>query len=253
MKTRSAVLSVPLLSLGLLAAPAHAATIDLSWNACSPLVANVDPERPGVVTLLASVTGMSDPHSAYEVWLYVADPNGQLPDAWRFDAAGCQGPERVRISPQPSPALAKACPPLPGADLGVVTSFFGITDDFDPATDVCNPGTDCSLPYAHLTRWYGSAPAPDPGRRYFLASWEFDLTNSVAGEDPGSGACGGWERGVQLWLHPLRACYLRKNAEPPYDELVHFEPGQNLVSYGDGEITPAATTTWGQIKSAYRR
>ena len=48
------------------------ATIDLSWNQCSPVVAAIqaDPDQP-VSTLYVTATGWSEPHQGYVVRLWI--------------------------------------------------------------------------------------------------------------------------------------------------------------------------------------
>lgn len=227
----------------------HAATIDLSWNACSPIVSVIDPATPGPVKLYASIIGMTELSQAYEVWIYIDDGNKQLPDAWRFDPDGCQGSSRVNIEYVPPAALANACPPLPGA-AHLVLKAFRNTPVLGPG-EICNPTNDCTLPYALLARTYSpSLVAPDPNQRYFLVSWEFDLTNSVVGENPGSEMCGGYERGMRIRIAPMRAGYITMAP----NEEVQFQRGQETVYFhGDMLAVPAVNATWGQIKGQYRR
>src|SRR5687767_2543708 len=86
------VLQAVLVGVGLIATPALAAhgTLSLSWDTCSPVVANLESPVAGPVSLVASVTGNDQTHSGYFIRFFVHGVGGPLPDAWRFDLAGCQ-------------------------------------------------------------------------------------------------------------------------------------------------------------------
>jgi hypothetical protein len=94
-------------------------TVDLSWNACSPVVPTLERGAPGPVTLFASVVGQDQAHKSYQVRLYIDAYPLAFPDAWRFDAAGCQGSSFIEIRHLPPAAVAKACPAMQGAVPGL--------------------------------------------------------------------------------------------------------------------------------------
>src|SRR5262245_23303019 len=92
-------------------AEAAVGTVDLSWSACSPVVASLSRGAPGPISMYASVVGHDEPHTGYSFTVYVVPtPGSAVPDAWRFDAAGCQGTDRVELHYFPMGAISKACP-----------------------------------------------------------------------------------------------------------------------------------------------
>src|SRR5262245_64497594 len=66
-------------------------TVDITWgNTCTPVVTDITP-AVGPVSMIASVIGNDETHAAYQVRYLIASAALTVPDAWRFDAAGCQG------------------------------------------------------------------------------------------------------------------------------------------------------------------
>ena len=82
-------LTPAILAVSLFALPAHAQTVDLSWNTCSPIVTSKIAPEGALVSFYASITGQSEGHKGYELWWLVGNASQALPDAWRFDGAGC--------------------------------------------------------------------------------------------------------------------------------------------------------------------
>jgi len=219
-----------------------AGTIDLSWNACSPLVADINPAGPGPISLYASVSGHSDPHEGYEVWGYVGDAKDLLPDAWAFQEGGCQGPSRFRVDHLPPAEVADKCPAFQGDELSLQIKSFHLAT---PASGF--PQTMGNFVIANVYPSDGGIVNPDPNQRYFLARFLFDHTNSVAGASTGE-QCGGYEQSMCLFLAPARCNYVYQGIES------RFTPGQMFVTFrGECKSVPANAATWGQIKGQYRR
>jgi hypothetical protein len=221
-------------------AQAAAGTIDLSWNACSPLVADLDPTGPGPLSLYASVIGHSDPHDGYEVWGYLGDADDLLPDAWAFQQGGCQGSSRFQVDHLPPAEVASACPAFQGDLVSLQIKAF------QRATP--SSGFPQTLGNFVIANVYPKGVGnPDPNQRQFLARFLFDHTHSVPGATSGD-QCGGYERSLCFFLHPARLNYVHQGIES------RFTPGQVFVTFrGECKSVPAAGATWGQIKGRYRR
>jgi hypothetical protein len=221
------------------ASPVRAQTIDLSWNGCSPIVADVAPAAGATLTAYASVTGQSQPHKAYQVWWVVGDVENRLPDAWRFDAGGCNA-GFFTFTTQPSAALAKSCPPLVPA----------ATQQFPVALYQLAPaglGFATTLGNGLLVVAYPTgSTATNPAQRYHAARFTLDFTYAVTGPGIGGSACGGLERPLSLRLVPGRSSWLDLND-------VESEWGfGNAVLDVNGGTNVTAVRTWGQIKGQYR-
>ena len=146
------------------AGASHAQTVDLSWDNCTPIVTNKDTALPGgPLSFFASVLGQTTPHQAYQVWWLVGDANAQLPDAWRFDAAGCNG-GFITYNDQPPTLMAKSCPPfVPAATQKVKIDAFQLAPPaLGYATTAGNGSLSVSYPAGVL--------APNPATPKLTAS-----------------------------------------------------------------------------------
>lgn len=223
-------------------ADAAPGTVDLSWNACSPLVADINPAGSGPVSLYASVTGHSDSHIGYEVWGYCGDGDDMLPDAWEFYVDGCQGSSQIQIDHLPPAEVAAVCPAFQGSAFSIQIKNFRLA--------IPESGYPVTMGTFYVANAYpdGSA-STDPNQRYFMARFLFDHTNSVPGTTSKEGECGGYERSLCFFLDPTRCNYVTdKGVE------MRFQVGQSFVTFrGECKSVPAANSTWGQVKSQYRR
>ena len=231
-------------SLALLAAPLHAQTLDLSWDQCSPVVAQRSAVA-GPVTAYASVTGQSVGHRAYQVWLMLGDANDQVPDAWRFDT--CMAGASTISESSPS-SFAQSCPSfIPASTQRLVIAAFAMMNENFP-----HPIT---LGRAIIAAAYPAGVAsPDPSKRYHLGSYTFDFTNAVQGKSEPGVNCGGLDTPMTLRVMPNYATWLTLSGEGPADGYP-FEYGNvELTIDGNaaGGAVPATSTTWGQIKGQYR-
>ena len=234
-----------------LVAPAAAAigTVDLSWNACSPVVATLERGAPVPVTMFASVVGHDEPHQAYQIFLYLTSgPAGPLRDAWRFDAAGCQGESRIELRHIPPATVAKACPAFQGAAQSLQVKQY----TYDPGTGNAKIVVANSYPAGITTS--------NPATRYFLMSATFDHTESVVGTGTPGVSCGGFEGDV--WVVYNLPCSFRPctpdGNRPRWlgtDGVEReFFVGQDTLLYcGSCIPVPAAKATWGAVKGTYRR
>ena len=78
-------------------------TVSMSWTSCTGPVDIA--ASPVITNLYITVTGMDVPHKAYDVRFLYGSATQQVPDAWRFDAAGCEGPTLIQQN-----LSSKSCP-----------------------------------------------------------------------------------------------------------------------------------------------
>jgi hypothetical protein len=230
------------LLLGAMATTASAqGTVSLNWDTCiGPINKAIAPGT--IADLQASVIGHSQPHQAYQVYVALGSGNaGALRDAWRFDAAGCQGSALITINHLSPGTLSKACPSFQGANASIQIKDYS----FDALTGKAR---------AVLANTYPAGVAVvNPATRYFLAQFKFDHTFSTAGpSDPGN-TCGGLE--VAVCAHLTRTSWLSPDGvETPWawgQEYVTANDAGNTS--GCPGATPAVPTTWGSVKAQYKR
>jgi hypothetical protein len=231
-------------AFGMLSIPClgHAApTVTLTWDGCTGPVNKVS-SGPGSYSLYASVIGMDEGHKAYEVWTKFGDASDTVPDAWRFDPAGCQGSAQAAVDYLPSAAIAASCPALHEnlQSLQIIT-----VDQWPETFDV--PTT---LMRALVAVAYPAGVAnPDPAQRYFMARFAFDHANSVNGPGTPGTTCGGLETPIYFGI--FRSKYVT------LDGLENsFTYGENPVATFNaqtGAPVAAHPSTWGAIKNQYRR
>lgn len=249
-------------ALGLAGAcPAAAApTLDLSWDNCAPLLATkVQPPGQTIAALYCSATGMDRAHRSYDVSLWFASSAScaaaaAMPDAWRFDAPGCQGgfAQVVVTNPQ------QACPPLSGP-----TRVPVFTLEYSPPDGLTPPGAmrlRVSVSYAD------SPQAADPASRRHVFAIRFDHEFSVPGQGEPGATCGGYEHAMCFALWPggeAEACGPAGAVSTfvDTDGVEHpFAIGQGAVSFGHDAAAalgclgavPAKSATWGALKGSYR-
>ena len=216
-------------------------TIDVSWNQCTPTVTDITTTTPGAYGLFLSVLGMDVPHTAYEVNVIYGNASQVVPDAWRFDAAGCQGAAYISLDHLPPSSVSKTCPALQGN-----ASSLQIKDvSFAPA----NLGYATTLLRITLANSYPAGQTPVITQRYFLARFNFDHSFSVAGPGTPGSNCGDWDQPVCFKLS--RANYVDlPGAEHPFGR-----PAVVQVSFQGPSacaFVPVHAKTWGQIKNQYR-
>ena len=218
---------------------AHAdATLALSWDSCTGPVDRVS-SGPGTYSLYASVTGMTEAHKAYEVWLAIGDSQNLVPDAWRFDLAGCQWAALATVNHLPPLAEAAACPALQGNGPSLQIK---LVDLWPPGY-----GLPPTMLRARLSNTYVTAiQNPDPTRRYFLARFVFDHSHSVAGPGTPGTSCGGFE--TPMFFRDVRGSYFT----PGGVEVPFLGSGTVTTRFIGNGSTPVHPVTWGAIKNQYR-
>jgi hypothetical protein len=240
-----------LLALGLHghAEPVAAADgqVDLGWNACGPITSGLPSIAPGTpeVSLWVSVLGLDQRIRGYSFQiLYGIPTERRVPDAWRFDALGCQTAAQVHIDH----LVTKTCPPLIGP------KPWSLQIERVEPNGTWMPWFESDLMLITLSNAYENAgedsPAGiDPGTRYFLGRVRFDHTYSVNGPTTPGVDCGGLDE-------PL--CFTLVTGQ-----YVNFEG--STIPFGFSGVrsltvgppsgcpdTPTRNSTWGQIKSQYR-
>ena len=235
---------LPLLLLFVSAPAWSAPTVSMSWQNCTGPI-NQPNTGPHIYSLYVSVVGIDRPHSAFEVFGAYGTAENTTPDAWTYDILD-YGELAVppAVSVIPDAELSKVCPALNGGRRGLFISGVRTRTPDDNAFPI---GTMLFL----VANAYDKIENFDPNQRYFVARIDFDHTTSVEGEGVPGKSRGGFEQA--LWF---RAQADRCNLLGLDGIEYRFDSGNGavLATFGaTGDLTPAATTTWGQIKSQYRR
>jgi len=238
-----------LLLAALLACPGLAQAsdgiVELSWNACSPIVQDLSTTTPGTYSAYASVRDFDAAHLAYVVEIFYGNTNQTVPDAWRFDPAGCQETYSSPIDSFAPAEVAQACPSLVTTRVGSI-AIRQVELNLDrPAW----PATNMRMLLA--VAYQPGSPAADPAKRYFLARFRFDHTKSVVGDAVSWGSCGGMEQSMCIKLGDAQ--YVGQDQitrdfgrSTPTPTLSFNSPAACVGA------TPAHATTWGWIRGAYR-
>jgi hypothetical protein len=221
--------------------------IDMSWNVCAPVVQDITTTTPGQYSLYLSVLGIDQAHQAYEVTYIYSNSSSTVPDAWRFDPAGCQGSSFVTIDHLAPAAVSKVCPTFQGALQSVQVKDVA----FVPPSDSRYLQTNMRV--SLFNAYPAGIPTTNPATRYFLGRTLFDHTFSVVGPtDPGN-TCGGFEQSICFKL--IRGNYLDlAGTEIPFDRNVAVGAPLFVTFNGPAGCAgvPAQAKTWGQIKNQYR-
>jgi hypothetical protein len=234
---------LPLLLL--ISGPAWSApTVSMSWDNCTGPInqANTGPHK---YSLYVSVVGIDRAHKAFEVWGAYGTAENTTPDAWMYDILNygeLAVPPAVSVTPEVE--LSKVCPALDGGLPGLFIS--GVRPHNANDTEV-PPGTMVFM----VANAYADNLEVDPNQRYFVARIDFDHSTSVEGEGIPGVSRGGFEQAIWFRAQADRCRLLGLDGiEYPMES----GNGAVLATFGGSpDLTPAAATTWGQIKSQYRR
>ena len=214
--------------------------VSINWTNCTgPIDLAVNPASKPIAVL--SVLGASTPHKAYQ-WFVSAGGPGGLRDAWRFDAAGCQGGSLILVTHN----IAKICPPF----MGIAAPSLQVPDwSYDALTGKAKATLGNAYPNGAV---YATGNTPVATTRYLLGGIVFDQSFGVTGAGDPPNTCGGLE--VPVCFHITGASWLDLNGvEFPWaiagEYITSNDP--NNSSHCPG-ATPAAAKTWGQVKSQYR-
>ncbi len=211
-------------------------TVNLSWSFCSsaPLTSrSIGPgDQAGVYT---SVRGHEAPHLGYRLAWILRTPDPGFPDAWRFDADGCQGTDLLTINPR-GPVTFTRCFDFAGASAWTASTRV----EFDASAGTLR---------IELDHDYSPLVVPSVDQTYFLARVLFDHTWSSV--ESGATMCSGIDRPVCIAL--AQAGWIDEAGE-----LQAWPIGSGIVSASpDGgpvecAAVPATRGTWGTIKAQYR-
>ena len=221
-------------------------TVEMAWNGCVG-VQDITTTAAGQYSLYLSELGNDVPNNAYQVRVIYGDQTQNVPDAWRFDAAGCQGSSFITLDHLAPATVVKTCPSFQGALQSLQIKDCSFTPPVDPyATTTMR---------IVLANSYPAGVTPNPAQRYFLARFLFDHSFSVAGPTNPGVNCGGFDSPICFKL--TTATYLDMSPQP---QEISFDrnvaPGAPLfVTFNGGaacSAVPARPATWGAIKGQYR-
>jgi hypothetical protein len=254
---------IPLLALLLFPTPA-AADFLISWGDCD--LANGGNRNWSATdhVLTVYVTNVEGDFDAVDFTLAIdgrCEPTAQfIPQAWRFDPAGCQA-GMLRIE---RPRTVTGCPSLaPG--LGAV-SFETVSTGFILQSAGMHPDV-WEVP-AMLVRGAHTFPLThlQASQNYVVAKIHFDMSSTVAGADPAGKLCGCGSTPIGLQI-------MKARLDGPLG--YHEGNGGDYVAWNnyvrcivDGRIgrethaapeadpscltTAALPATWGRVKASYR-
>jgi len=214
--------SAPCCTDGVSVAPAMSAR--LSWGSCTTQVNNQNFSGPAIYTLVLSVLGGATENVGHDSELRIRPA---VPDAWRFDDAGCQTGSRLDLQVA---GLGDSCPAMLGANPLTITSYFIDVDG--------SAALRLAVTYDNLTTV--------PNQRYVLWKIGFDHTHSIAGSDADPSTCDGASTPLNLTMDfttLLLASGFPLNAPlNPNDQPAYWNGGQ----------VPTKPVTWGRLKGLYR-
>jgi hypothetical protein len=210
--------------------------VTMNWNSCTGPI-DIATENPAITNLYISVSGMDVPHKAYDVRFIYGNASQAVPDAWRFDATGCEGPTLIAQN-----TTSKSC-------VGFMQSASGLQIkkvQFSPPSD---PYATTLMQVLLANSYNAGVAVVDPNVRYLLEQVVFDLSAAVDGAGSPPATCGGFEQPMCFKLS--WATYL----DMASNEIPFGRAPVTSVSYlgasACGSI-PAKPTTWGNIKGQYR-
>ena len=198
----------------------------LSWNTCTPQVPDQAFNGPAVYKLVMSATGLSQMQLGHDSNILIGPA---VPDAWRFDDAGCQTGAQLSIS---GAAFSKTCPTFLGTAPLPITQY-----GYDPASKFC--ALRLAIAYNDWT--------PVPATRYTLWQLSFDHTYSVVGPANPAEACGGAEQGLAFDAEFVQIAQT--------SGTVNFlQPcaGNARCTWQGGPVVPTVPASWGKVKGLYR-
>lgn len=225
-------------------------TVSISWDACSPVAQDkttVPPNTPGQYSIYLSEVGNDTFHTGHQVRVIYANSAATVPDAWRFDPAGCETSPFVTLDHTAPAAVSKVCPSFSQTAGAVAVKDLNFTDVNDPYST--------TTMRIVIASGYASGATAVAGTRYFLGSAKFDLGAAVTGPGDGVNSCGGFEQAICFKV--TTATYYDGNLlqEINFDRAV--APGDPLFVTWNGPGgcggVPARPTTWGTIKGQYRQ
>jgi len=230
--------------------------IHLSWQGCTPTQL-VEPYTQTDHVLTVLLDGAEGDFSGIDVKFAVFDPcfggGAYVPDAWRFDAAGCRAGELAFARP----AVADGCPGLiPGGGITVNKVTTGILEGsiFSPMAALF-----VQVQTAFATRHLSA------GTRYVVAQVTIPMAGTLGGADPTGQLCGcaaapralvfasgsllgaaqiNLSEGQMAFWVQEDYCSIARTVPPG---LAAADPAPTSCL-----VTPAIPSTWGALKGSYR-
>ena len=226
---------------------AQTPNLRLSWGTCSPQVQNAN-FAAATFNMVVSARNLTaaDANVGTDVTVYVG-PN--VPEAWRFDDAGCQTGSQITFNPA---ALSKACPVMKGANSLTITNAA-----YDPA-GTAGPRLNIRLAITYDTF------TPAPGTEYTLWQVGFNHAFSAAGTDADPNTCDqgdlpqciGATKGVSTTDPQTNPSILLAATGIPVPFLYASPDDEfltwNSIAAGGCNPVPALPATWGKVKGLYR-
>lgn len=218
---------------------AQNAQIMVSWGAsCPTIVRNQDFTGPGTYHLWVGAKNLSpaDKNYGYDVRLFYGPG---VPDAWRFDDAGCQTGSKATAANVPN---SPSCPALLGGLPLAITGF-----DYDNQVPQ-RMMVILAVAYDDLT--------PAAGGTYTLWDIHFDHASSVAGTDSDPATCDNAGEPLTIGFadptDPNWASYMGLS-DGSYEKFHFADPADQFVSWNT-DHAPVATkpVTWARVKGLYR-
>jgi len=224
-----------------LAEPVAQFGFGIGLRACvgSPFDVSLSPGASIRVNL--AMTGVNVPTRGYRASFELLPQDGlAFPDAWRFDADGCQA-SAWRGTDYLPPPVETGCRSL--AWQAIIGSAV-TTCAFDPETRKLR---------IDLAVEFTSAAAPDPRLAYLVGSVPFDHFASVVGTAGAPESCGGLERAVCIHLLTLAIEDGDGNwIEAARPTSVLTVNAATLGGPAACAAVPARAATWGAVRVLYR-
>ncbi len=193
----------------------------LGWDTCDPYVRDKVFSGPAMYRLVMSVNNVTGSYSGYD---FTVGFGPMVPDAWRFDAGGCQGDGNATYSTTGT----KTCPSLQGSGPLAIT-FFGYDQILKTAS-------------LRLANTFNEFPA-DPATRYTLWVLDFNHAMSVVGPTT-PGSCGGADDAMSIDVVKSEMLLTAGDLVHPLLDEAHAK--------WNGNPTPTVPTTWSRVKGMYR-
>ena len=212
-------------------------TVDIKWDSCTGPIDKTT-TTPGLYSLYLTVTGHDQPQKAYDVRVVYGNASQSVPDAWRFDADGCETTAGIRQD-----VTSKTCAPFSQNAAGAL-QIRKVQFSFpqDPYAQ--------TLMLVLLANSYSPVYTVNSGTRYLLERIEFDLRAAVSGAGAPPSSCGGF--GQPMCFQFSAASFLDLDG----NELPFNRSSQTLVaSFNGPNACPGSALearTWGALKSQYR-
>jgi len=181
-------------------------TVQMSWTGCNTTPTTditFTAGQTATLNLFVFVTNQSDPTQSYQAKiLYGNSATKTVPDAWRFDAVGCQTSAFVTLNHQPPAAVSKTC--LSFQDAGGAHASLQIKDvNFAPPS----LGYATTLMLVQVANAYPAGNTPSAAAKYFLMDAEFNQSFSNVGPTPADNStCGGAE--IPMCFNLASATYI---------------------------------------------